>query len=232
VAIDSHVNVLDAILADAEKRAMLAFVRERLTPADAESKSGKVWPHRSRYGHTLRVLAWALRVWDAEARAAGEQPRGSRERLAVAAIFHDSGYALGKEDHAAHSARVFAEYARAHGLERVYGADGVAQIEALVRTHSQKGRAVAETTFGDRCLMDADVLDEAGAMSFVWDCFALARGEAPYDYASALRRCQKRLEDLENMRPRLFTAAAQRFVDEMRAYLLPFLRGLAWELNI
>lgn len=122
-------------------------------------------PFRKRSEHTWRVFCWAKRLLAAnEGRAAIDA-----EALLVAALFHDAGYALsldGKQ-HASNSAALFEDYAQQKGLF-----EGKRErIAHLIRNHSSKRLLnQPDTPLELVILMEADLLDETGALAILWDC--------------------------------------------------------------
>jgi uncharacterized protein len=105
---------------------------------------------------------WAMRL-------AQECPQANLDALSAAAIFHDVGYAFLKEGeaHAQSSAAICERYLKEHG----YDEDFLRQVFYLFRQHSNKELLQAgDTPIELVLLMEADLLDETGALSIVWDC--------------------------------------------------------------
>ena len=311
---------IDALKSDAAASRMLGHVRRLLAPVDSVSKSGRSLPFRSRYAHTERVTEWALRL--------AEKEKGDIGVIAVAAIFHDSGYSRSGEGHAAYSAQIFDEYMRQGGATPLCGMqaspscdapaeaaciaraapDGAASCGAVAAAlgvpacvtqaaqghtaqgdaaqgHTAQGReapagrggarlsvpigararhiinlpsavlsalssaasvgkirmAIASHSdkddYGDgvlpetKVLSDADMLDEAGAMAVLWDCFSEA-SLPEYDFAGAYLRILARYESDAQAAGRFRTAEGRRRYMEMRRYVGEFVGGLKTEVNL
>ena len=84
--------------------------------------SGSSYPFRNKLDHTLRVTRWVERICEGE--------HVDSEIPVTAAIFHDIGYNISREDHPAHSAVLCQEYLTDHGYPAAY-IDEVCHIIAL-----------------------------------------------------------------------------------------------------
>jgi uncharacterized protein len=129
------------------------------------SKNGQ-HPFRKRSEHIKRVYMWASRLIEGL-----DDSLVDKDAILIAALFHDVGYAISVKgaDHAEHSAAFFEEYAEQHGYSR----DRLEKISFLIRNHSNKALMREEGTPLDLIiLMEADLLDEIGALGIVWDCMA------------------------------------------------------------
>ena len=159
------------------EHAYLAYVREYLTAHGADRGNAPGQRFRSRADHCARVSMWAERLM-----AQGANMDGDTLRLAAA--FHDVGYARGAEDHGRHSADILHEYAFVHGMD----ARIVERAAFLVAEHSNKAEWLTkEGAPADLVLlMEADLLDEEGAMGLARDC--LGAGECGASYADAYAR--------------------------------------------
>lgn len=153
----------------------LAYVKGYLTKNGGLTSPNPRHPFRSRFQHTIRVLHWCFRL------AEGLQGV-DKEALYMAAIFHDIGYAgCDNCHHAIRSGRAFHEYAKGQGMEEVFRE----KVERLIYAHSNKSLLSQEGTSLELVLlMEADLLDEEGAMGIVWDCMAMGNIHAD-SYAAA-----------------------------------------------
>lgn len=87
--------------------------------------------------------------------------------LYTAAVFHDVGCGHGKEGHAEISAEIFSRYAKQQKME----ADFVEQVTYLIKMHSNKELLKMPDTKPELILlMEADLLDEEGALRVIWYC--------------------------------------------------------------
>ncbi|MDR3121791.1 MAG: HD domain-containing protein [Clostridiales bacterium] len=233
---------IDAVRADPRFAQMLEYVKARLATVASLDKSGKPYVFRSRFGHTERVLEWALRIRAAEAESAvcgsdNKNAVGDAEILTAAAIFHDVGYCVAGKGHAKIGAEIFLEYARQN---RPFADEGTTTSEGLcacaqavaevIAAHSDKQLGNGELPPETRILMDADLLDEAGAMSLVWDCFTEA-GQPVFDFDSAYERILRTYARFAASGPNFHTRAGLRLHGRMCRYVRAFLEGYAMELN-
>lgn len=102
-------------------------------------------------------------------------PPGDLLLLRVAAIFHDLGYAYGRENHAARGAEIARCLVRTNTALADAGVDGD-RLASVIAAHSDKGEPSS-----DLCctiLKDADTLDLIGAMSIAMH-IAKLDGEDP-----------------------------------------------------
>ncbi|NLK76163.1 MAG: HD domain-containing protein [Clostridiales bacterium] len=146
-------------------REYLKYVREYLTEHHGINSPNPLHPFRSRYHHTIRVLHWCFRLKE----DAGENV--DLEALYTAAIFHDIGYAdCDNENHAKRSYQAFLEYAKNQNMDTVFAN----KVADMIRKHSNKELLKEPETSKELILlMEADLLDEEGAMGIVWDCMTL-----------------------------------------------------------
>ncbi len=142
----------------------LIYVREYLTQHNGINSPNPLHPFRSRFHHTIRVLHWCFRLSE-------EETDIDREALYIAAIFHDIGYTdRNNETHAERSCQAFLEYARAQHMEQ----ELTEKVADMIEKHSDKELLTkADTSKELIMLMEADLLDEEGAMGIVWDCMTL-----------------------------------------------------------
>ena len=138
---------------------MLEFVEAKLIEGNGIKSTRPYQTFRNRFEHTKRVLGWAKRIAD-------DLPNVDEEVLFTSAIFHDVGYASGKEDHAINSANIFLEYAKANGFTQEF----IDKVYYCVINHSHKRFLTDETSSPELILLlEADILDEEGAMAITWD---------------------------------------------------------------
>ena len=231
IMVTQQERYIDAVYADDGKRKMLEYVEEKLRPVDKLSKSGRVYPFRSRFGHTIRVIEWALRIQAVE--------KGDAEIITVAGIFHDVGYVEGGAGHAKASECMFLEYVAGqeqtqenaqmwHQPEHVQWRRAVAET---IRTHSNKDWDNSLLTTEQQILMDADLLDEAGAMSVLWSCFAAA-GRETFNFESTFEEIQQVFEKLQKDATLFHTECGRALNRQMQAGVGEFARVLKYELNL
>lgn len=197
---------------------MFRFVRQALLSESTGSCYCGRFPFRDRYQHTRRVFGWAQRLMRVE-------PADPFITL-TAAVFHDAGYRiLPTEDHALASAELCQGYMKQRG----YPSRTIQQVVYLVAMHSEKTRPLAELSGEMRVLIDADLLDEVGALTALWD--SMAEGAQPrQSYLKTYRRLQLAHEKLAGKRGRMRTGEGLRLYDGNLAALDGFLTRLRYEL--
>ncbi|MDR0896831.1 MAG: HD domain-containing protein [Oscillospiraceae bacterium] len=177
-------------------------------------------PYRTRSAHCARVLMWVNRLLQ---QGGVDDPAALR----LAAAFHDVGYAHADEGHAAHSERILRDYAAEQGF-----APALAERAAfLVAEHSRKSEWLPNPAAPRDLilLMEADLLDEEGALGLVRDCMnATAFGATSYldAYRRMLRFEPRRLE-----RHPMVTPLAQQFWAEKQRLIRAMLEALAFDLG-
>lgn len=144
---------------------MLNYVENYLIEHNAIKHANPVLNFRNRFWHTRRVLEWAKKI-------VVDYPDCDSKALYTAAVFHDIGYARGKQNHAIIGAEIFEEYAQSAGFDNEF----TAFVAYLIRFHSSKDllndpKSPIELVL----LQEADLLDEEGAMGIVFDVLAYTR---------------------------------------------------------
>jgi len=160
------------IIMDFDK--MLQFVKKTLEDNNAIKSKNIHHQFRSRYTHTIRVLNWAKRI--------SSDLKCNTDILYTACIFHDVGYAWGKENHALISSKIFEEYAKDNNLDNEF----VKEVSRIISLHSNKELLNDKDSTPELILLlEADLLDEEGALGIVWDLLAYG-SKGSSDYESAL----------------------------------------------
>ena len=138
---------------------MFNFVEAKLIEGNGMKSTKPFQTFRNRFEHTKRVFGWAKRIMD-------DLPNVDKDVLLTSAIFHDVGYSCGKENHAVNSAAIFKEYAIAHGFKE----DFTDKVYFCILNHSHKRFLWEEGSTPELILLlEADILDEEGAMAVSWD---------------------------------------------------------------
>lgn len=171
---------------------VIEFVREKI----ADNGRPPNYPFRDRFEHTMRVYRWAIKLQ--------AQIGGDLEIIALAALLHDVGWEEGRE-HGEVGAEIAVEYLDSIGLEP----EKISRIGEIIRIHDDKDTE-AELSLECKVVMDADLLDEVGAISVLWDSMATAcEEEANYRKAynriksfytgnrPKIRRCKTEVARLE-----------------------------------
>ncbi len=146
---------------------------------DAAPAHAGAFGFRHKYAHTQRVVHWANRLLRTE--------RADAEVLLMAATFHDVGYTVSPDNHPAHGAEICEKYLLGHGFDAAF----TSRVADCVRRHDDKALLDDPGTPMELILLiEADCLDETGAMSILRD--ALALGARGGDYRQVYDRLLER----------------------------------------
>lgn len=152
---------------------MFRYVKEILIKNEGIKSLKPQLGFRNRFEHTRRVFGWAKRILPGVENC-------NEAVVLTACIFHDCGYQKNQEkDHALLSEQYFRQYALSHQLDQQL----TEQVSNLILVHSDKKRMYLEDSPIELVLLlEADLLDEEGALGLVFDL--LAEGyQCPDSYA-------------------------------------------------
>lgn len=171
---------------------------------------------RDRYHHMLRVMKWGERIQAIEG--------GDIDVVRTACMLHDIGW-HDRINHAVISRRLSEEFLRGIGYE----ADKLPKVLEAIEFHNarESNRGFNLETW---IVMDADILDEVGAISCVWDAMATCY-DTDANYQKAYQRIVDNALRLRKERKLLKTDAGRRFYDERLAFIDSFLREMDFELG-
>ena len=202
---------------------MLNFVKETLYNSGNDKKDIKYQSFRSRFSHTERVLNWCKRLSRAYSGSVTEYV------LFVSARLHVVRYAISNDEavlpHAEASADIFKNYCN------IYDVSYIPIISDNISLHSNKSLLKQNGTPIELILlMEADLLDETGALSILFDC--MSSGEHHSDsYEAAYKHIRKfscRIFDDDPM----VTPEAIRIWEGKKELVKMFVHSLAIDLNI
>lgn len=145
---------------------VIEFVRKQT------AKNGRPpnYPFRSRFEHTMRVYRWAIKLQS--------KLGGDLDIIVLAALLHDIGWDEVRP-HGEVGAEIAVDYLDSLGVDP----EKIAKIGEIIMMHSDKDTE-AELSLECRIVMDADLLDEVGAVGILWDAMATAQeDEASYKRA-------------------------------------------------
>jgi uncharacterized protein len=202
--------------------AIFEYVKSVLKKEDNNAAKTEKFLFRVRSEHTRRVFVWANRLLEDN-----DLPVVDKEALLIAALFHDSGYALSPHSkaHAENSEKIFREYCKSNPLEKE---DFIAH---LIKNHSNKDLMKRETTPPELILlMEADLLDETGAMSLVWDCMAEGMQEEQ-GYVKTYNHMTESSCKLMDENP-MKTKKAREYWEIKQALVKDFIKAYAFDLGI
>lgn len=118
------------------------------------------YPFRSRYEHTMRVYRWAIKL---QAKVGGDL-----EIITLAALLHDIGWDENRP-HNEVGAEMAVDFLDGIGYDEVK----VGRVGEIIRRHTDQD-TTDELSLECKVVMDADLLDEVGAISVLWDAMATA----------------------------------------------------------
>lgn len=145
---------------------VIEYVRKMTTENGRPPK----YPFRSRFEHSLRVYRWAIKLQS--------KLGGDLDIIALAALLHDIGWD-DKRPHGEVGAELAVEYLDSLGVDP----EIIRRVGEIIMIHTDKDTD-AELSIECKIVMDADLLDEVGAIGLLWDSMATAcEDEASYKKA-------------------------------------------------
>ncbi len=200
-----------------QHKAMFQYVEDILTGYDrknGENSKNKI--AYDRYQHTVRVYKWMIRITNQL-----QDDNLDVESLKIATIFHDAGYGDPRRDvsHAGTGAAICRDYLE----RRQYPPAQIDFICYLIEEHSNKKLFHEKNTPLELVvLMEADMLDDTGAMGIILDSWIESREENA-TFESMCRHFEK--YTYRHMKQMEFvTAPGRRFWHEKRKLVYEFLR--------
>lgn len=174
---------------------------------------------RNRFEHIQRVYGWAKRIM--------EGVTGCNEDIVLtAAIFHDCGYSnYSKDSHSSLGAEIFLNYAKKHGFEKNF----VNTVYTMILNHSNK-KLIQEkdTPIEMILLLEADLIDEEGALGVVFDL--LAEGyKSPDSYDSVFNEIMIHSAHILNQNY-MVTPIAKQIWEKKKEFIKEFIRDLKSDL--
>lgn len=159
----------------------IKFVQNYLITHNGDKSPRIQETFRHRTEHVVRVLKWANLIIDSL--SFEERKNINKDVIELAAIFHDVGYGSEhfKNSHGIESSQIFKEYALGNGFDEQL----INEVYNMIYIHQNKALLNMNISENLRILMEADMLDEEGAMSIVWDLITLGQ-TFPQSYEEAL----------------------------------------------
>jgi uncharacterized protein len=200
------------------------YVKNELLENDNKATKTDKFPFRIRSEHIWRVYNWAKRLIDAD-----ECKNIDTESLLIASIFHDVGYAISpnSKDHAVNSEIFFRKYSKEHNFT-----EGKEEFMAyLIKNHSNKGLMEnKDTPIELIMLFEADILDETGAMSILWDCMAEG-GKDEQSYKNAYEHIRINTMKILNENP-MKTKKGKEYWENKQELAKQFINELVFDLGL
>ena len=174
---------------------------------------------REKYGHTKRVFAWAKRLLQTE--------QADCDVLLYAAIFHDVGYTVSSGEHPKYSAEICKKYLSENGFDEIF----TERVVECILNHQNKELLYSDKTAKEIILLiEADCLDESGAMSILRD--AISEGlSGSTSYNKIYKRLLERRIVLQPNDFFCVTESAKKIWVEKQKLYLDFIESLRIDLN-
>ena len=160
---------------------VIEFVKKTASENSRDDK----YPFRNSYDHTMRVYRWAIRL---QAKLGGDL-----DVIVLAALLHDIGWEKDRP-HNEVSAEVAVEYLDSIGVDPGM----IVKVGEIIMVHDDKETG-KDLSLECRIVMDADLLDEVGAVGIMSDCMASGQ-EDETSYKKAYYRIK---EYLRNTKPKI-----------------------------
>ena len=199
---------------------MFEFVRKILIDNNAIKPKKPNQVFRDRFEHTKRVYNWAIKIMD-------DFKVIDRDVTLTSVIFHDVGYAYGQKDHPINSDIIFKEYAKSHN----FSVDFIDKVSKNILVHSNKELIFDKNSTPELIiLMEADLLDEEGALGIAWDL--MARGiDKPLSYYDAVHVLNEHSAHILNQNYML-TPKAKAYWEEKKQFVKEFIEQMEKDLFI
>ena len=145
-------------------------VIEFVKKTTSENNRSEQYPFRNSYDHTMRVYRWAIRL---QAKLGGDL-----DVIILAALLHDIGWEADRPCNEV-SAEVAVEYMDSIGVNP----EIIVKVGEIIMMCPDKD-SEKDLSLECRIVMDADLLDEVGAVGIMKDCMSTAlEGDASYKKA-------------------------------------------------
>ncbi len=197
---------------------MLGFVKDILEKNNAIKPDKPNQCFRNRYEHSKRVYEWAKRL-------SKDYNEFDEDVCYTACIFHDVGYAYGKDEHALNSKIIFTEYA----LNNNFSKEFIDKVSKIIEVHSDKSLLKDPNSTKELIiLLESDLMDEEGAMGVVWDLFSLGM-EHPDSFDDSIDTLYKHSAHILNQ-DYMVTPLAKKIWDEKKELVKDFIEQLKEDL--
>lgn len=209
---------------DRYKDDMTAYVNDLLAQYNVTGNPRARKIGYSRSEHIMRVYKWAKKLYDAYPDKSG----ADLEVLSIAAVFHDVGYCRESDRHAEASSEICREYLLGKG----YPLSKTEQVCSVIARHSDKHIICDDIPIELVLLLEADMLDDMGAMGLVIDVWMEAVCGEKVSFQSILQHMEKyTLAEMQRENP-MRTDEGRRIWEEKKALTEAFLRSYKEDFSI
>ena len=204
-----------------EYQQMVEFVRDYIESHDPfGTEMSTRFRFRRRFEHCLRCSIWARRIALAEG--------ANVEISQISALFHDIGKSVNNTsaEHGELGSEICGDYLTAVAYDK----NRSTKIIQIIRSHSSHA-SESGASLEAKVVSDADLLDETGAITVLWDAMACAQEDAP-SYEKAYDRIMSAYARLKAKPPeQLHTPTARQILKRRLLFIEAFLRNLEDELG-
>lgn len=198
----------------------LVYLKEYLQKNNGDKDANENLEFRSKYHHTLRVIKWIERIVSEE-----KIPSLDMEVLYLSAVYHDIGYDnSGRKNHAERSPEIF----RRHSVDLKLSDAKKEKIAYNIENHSKKELIQTDIELEFCILMEADLMDELGALGIIWDCIIRGRGRID-SYREVIEHIEIGYRKLQQNPMK--TRTAKRLWEDKREFVKNFLEEAEFELE-
>lgn len=204
---------------------MLSYVKQQLESVQHMKGSRLIGIPYNKIDHTKRVYAWMQRI----VKELSPDIEIQEQELHVATIFHDSGYGIleDRNQHAKSSVIICRDYL----FERGYSKEFIERVEYLVANHSNKEMlGQPETPIELIILMEADLLDDMGALGIIIDTMLETKKEN-VSLGNILSHIEQYTAK-DVMNNRMVTPPAKNFWKKKQELTVEFVRQLREDIDI
>jgi len=201
---------------------MLNYVEKVFEENEAQySTNVKLFPFRNRIDHINRVFIWAKRLLQNE--------KANEQLVLTAAVFHDVGYAISEnaKEHSYNSSIICERYLKEKNFDKEF----IDKVTYLILNHSYKKLMnKSDTEMELILLMEADLLDETGALSIVWDCM-MEGSETEQSFEKSYKHIKEYSYEIINENP-MVSNTAKYYWEEKQELVKKFVDSLAFDLGL
>lgn len=198
---------------------MLEYVKEKLIEGNAIRPNNQFHQFRNRFEHSKRVYKWVKIL-------SCDFDDIDLDVALTAAIFHDVGYSVSKDDHAKYSADIYKEYASTMPFSEEFNN----KVVEIILNHSDKSLLKTKDNHEFILVLEADLLDEEGSLGIVWDLLAEGRKGA-MDYSDAIDELYKHSTHILNQ-DYMVTPMAIKIWNQKKMLVEHFIEQLKFDLFI
>lgn len=201
------------------------YVKNYLINNDGDNSPNPLHSFRSRVDHIRRVYIWTTRLLEKDVHLSKED----EEVVLTAAIFHDIGYRNdeSKKNHAEKGAIIFKEYAIHMGLDNKL----IDRVCYLIENHSNKKLlSKKDTPIELVILLEADLLDEEGAMGIAFDCMTAGAANVN-SFEESIKYIEEYSCDILEKDP-MITSFARKCWDDKKKFIKEFIIRYKYDLGI